>query len=194
MISWPGANTRFARAVALGAILLAVASACARPGRSTSDSTNGAPSNGGRGVAIPRRGVFPTSVEHFDRVIGSGRLPTVVNAWASWCIPCRSETPLLVKAAGRYAGRIRFLGLNTQDDRKAALEFIDEFGIPYASGLDPKGTVGRHLRILGLPATLFYRPGGELALVHQGEIRASDLNEKIEELLRVSATAVTKSP
>lgn len=177
------------RALAAAAFLVLVAAACAGPAGSP-PSGNARSTGAGTREKIPSSGVFPTSDEHFDRVIGTGTLPTVVNAWASWCIPCRAETPLLIERAKRYEGKVRFLGLNTQDDREAALEFIDEFGIPYASGLDPKGSVARHLRILGLPATLFYKPGGELALVHQGEIRAPDLDEKIAELLRVSRTAL----
>lgn len=139
---------------------------------------------------IPRSGVFPTSVEHFDGVIASGDVPTVVNVWASWCIPCRAETPLLVEAARRYEGEVRFLGLNTQDAEEEAVEFIHEFDVPYPSGLDPTGRVARHLKALGLPVTLFFARGGELVFVHNGEIRAPDLDEKITELLRVSRSRV----
>ncbi|MGH7856902.1 MAG: TlpA family protein disulfide reductase, partial [Candidatus Binatia bacterium] len=114
---------------------------------------------------------------------------TVVNVWASWCVPCRAETPLLVKAARRHAEEVRFLGLNTQDAEEEALVFIDEFDIPYPSGLDATGKVARHLKALGLPVTLFYAPRGELVFVHNGEIRAPDLREKIDELLRVSLSS-----
>lgn len=176
------------KTLALALLLALVSFACTEPARGIRPDAR----RGGADapVEIPRSGVFPTSAEHFDSVIGSGDLPTVVNVWASWCIPCRAETPLLVKAAQRYDGDVRFLGLNTQDAKEEALEFIDEFDIPYPSGLDPTGKVARHLKALGLPVTLFLRPGGELVFVHNGEIRAPDLDEKITELLRVSGTGV----
>lgn len=177
-----------ARASAAVAVLLLVAAACAR-NDGAADATPD-----GDSVEIPTTGVFTTSAKHFDRVIASGGLPTVVNVWASWCIPCRTETPLLVERAERYQGDIRFLGLNTQDDRQAALDFIDEFGIPYPSGLDPHATVTRHLKVLGLPATYFYQPGGELAFAHQGEIRADGLDEKISQLLSISASGRARAP
>src|SRR5712692_8617831 len=85
------------------------------------------------GCASPRAGhapttviasnkLFSTSPARFDRLMrSSGGLPTVVNVWASWCIPCRAEAPRFASAARRYAGRVRFLGLDSQDDRKDAL-------------------------------------------------------------------------
>jgi thiol-disulfide isomerase/thioredoxin len=185
LIVWSGASKRFAPAIAL-AIVFALVGACSSRAKDASRSREPTATERGATVAIPNSGVFSTDVEHFKRVLRSGDVPTIVNAWASWCIPCRAEMPLFVKAADRYEGEIRFLGLNTQDDKEAALAFIDEFDIPFPSGLDPRGIVGRDLKLLGLPATLFYRPGGELAIFHQGEIRSQQLNEKIEELLRSS--------
>lgn len=128
--------------------------------------------------------LFDTTPDAFDRLVRSGDQPTVVNVWASWCIPCRSEMPLIRDAAARYAGRVRFLGLNTQDVREDALSFAREFRITFPSARDPVGAVARRLRVLGLPTTFFYRANGELAFVQNGEIRADGLESKIQELLR----------
>jgi cytochrome c biogenesis protein CcmG/thiol:disulfide interchange protein DsbE len=116
----------------------------------------------------------------------------VVNVWASWCIPCRSEAPLFRKASARYAGRLRFLGLDSEDSRGEALAFIREFGLPYPSGFDPSGAIRHHLHVLGLPTTFFYRAGGETAFVHNGEIHSGDLQSKIDFLLESSKS--TSSP
>ncbi len=163
--------------------VLLVSVSCASRGTDQGDSPSGS-------AAPSSTKLFATSPQRFDRLVrSSDGLPTVVNLWASWCVPCRAEMPRITKAAEKYAGDVRFLGLNTQDDDRSALEFIDQFDIPFPSGTDPRGEVARHLQALGLPATFFYRPDGELAFLHNGEISTKDLTEKIEELIRTSRRA-----
>lgn len=135
-------------------------------------------------IARPSPGLFQTSPARFTALIESGGgLPTVVNVWASRCIPCRREAPLLRQSVERHGQHVRFVGLNTKDGREDASAFIKEFGLAYPSGFDPDGKVVRHLRVLGLPATLFYRRDGELGAVHAGEIQADQLEAKIQSVL-----------
>ena len=64
----------------------------------------------------------------------------VVNVWGSWCVPCRTETPELVRLANQYADRgVRFLGINVRDNPAAARSFEDRFKMPYPSLEDPDG-------------------------------------------------------
>ena len=64
----------------------------------------------------------------------------VINAWGSWCVPCRTETPELVRLANDYADRgVRFLGINIRDNSAAARSFEDRFTVPYPSLEDPNG-------------------------------------------------------
>jgi cytochrome c biogenesis protein CcmG/thiol:disulfide interchange protein DsbE len=130
--------------------------------------------------------LFATQPRGFDALIRRGTLPTVVTVWASWCIPCKSEAPILKAASERYAGRVRFLGLDSRDTRQEAEAFIRRYGWTYPSGFDPSGSVMADLKVLGLPTTFFYRPGGDLALVHSGEIHQDQLEDKIGTLLRSS--------
>jgi len=140
-------------------------------------------------VRHPQFGLFDTTPSGFDRLVRDGhRTPTVVNVWASWCIPCRAEAPLLTSAAKRYAGRVRFIGVDTKDDRSAGGAFIRKYGLPYASAFDPKGAIAEHLRTLGVPTTLFYSPAGGLEFVHNGQIHEADLREKLEQLVISSRT------
>lgn len=64
----------------------------------------------------------------------------VINVWGSWCVPCRKETPELVRLANEYADRgVRFLGINIRDNSAAARSFEDRFKVPYPSLEDPDG-------------------------------------------------------
>lgn len=171
---------RKVRAIA-AVLLVSVACAGANPGR-TDLAPGRATSHFGK--------LFSTTPERFDKLIRtSGGLPTVVNVWASWCIPCRAEMPRLTKAAQRYKGRVRFLGLNSQDDDASARRFIAQFEIPFPSATDPRGKVSRHLKVLGLPTTFFFAPDGKLVFLRNGEIDAKDLDDKLEELVATSGRA-----
>ena len=64
----------------------------------------------------------------------------VINVWGSWCVPCRTEAPELVRLANRYADRgVRFLGINIRDNSAAARSFENRFKVPYPSLADPNG-------------------------------------------------------
>ena len=63
--------------------------------------------------------------------------PAVVNVWASWCVPCRTEAPLLASLAADSTGRLTVLGVNVLDDRAAATQAAA--AIPLASVYDPRG-------------------------------------------------------
>lgn len=144
---------------------------------------------GGTGTVSPGRAsgeIVDGSPERFAEELSDMRgRPVVVNFWATWCDPCKEEMPRLVAAAGRYDGKVRFLGIDVQDDPTAARRFVAEFSVPFRSLADPKRDIVRDQKILGLPVTQFYAADGELAFVHSGEISAEELEEKIDELLRV---------
>ena len=64
----------------------------------------------------------------------------VVNVWGSWCVPCRTETPELVRLANQFDERgVRFLGINIRDNRASARSFEDRYDVPYPSLEDPQG-------------------------------------------------------
>jgi len=97
----------------------------------------------------------------FQELLGQLRgTPVVVNVWASWCKPCEDETPLLVKAAKTYAGRVQFLGIDIQDARTSARTFQQRYRVPYPSVYDPTSAVQHSLGFYGQPETVFYDAGG----------------------------------
>ena len=66
----------------------------------------------------------------------------VLNSWASWCLPCNDEAPVLVTAAKKFEGKgVEFIGLDVSDQNASAQEFVDTYKIPYPSIVDKTGTL-----------------------------------------------------
>ncbi len=99
--------------------------------------------------------------------------PVVVNAWASWCPPCRYEMPFFARAAVRLGRRVAFVGVNVNDTSGDARGFIARHWIPYPSYRDPQQAIADAIGVrAGLPTTVFYGPDGKVAYVHQGQYRS----------------------
>lgn len=109
-------------------------------------------------------------VEVYEKRIRALRgYPAVVNAWASWCGPCRLEFPHFQRAAAAYGKRVAFLGIDTQDADEAARRFLAEKPVPYPSYTDPDGEIVASIGASrGLPDTAFYDRRGELVHLKQG--------------------------
>jgi cytochrome c biogenesis protein CcmG, thiol:disulfide interchange protein DsbE len=122
----------------------------------------------------------------FERTLrGLRGHPVVVNKWASWCGPCRFEFPFFQKQAVKRGKEVAFLGVNSQDNKGDAEDFLDEYPLPFPSYEDGNGDVARKLRIVGLPATAYYDRKGELAYLHQGGYASEQkLAEDIERYAR----------
>ncbi|MEA2398049.1 MAG: cytochrome c biosis protein CcmG, thiol:disulfide interchange protein DsbE [Thermoleophilaceae bacterium] len=95
--------------------------------------------------------------------------PVVVNKWASWCGPCRSEFPFFQRLAVDLGRRVGFLGVNSSDSAGDAARFLRKYPVRYPSYNDPHQKVAAVFgAILAFPTTAFYDAGGKLAFVHQG--------------------------
>ena len=112
--------------------------------------------------------------------------PMVLNAWATWCGPCRREMPMLVEAAWAHP-EVRFVFLNISDGPEAVRAFENELKLKIPNVLlDPEARLSDPLRIQGLPVTLFYDARGTLVNRHIGEISAAELKEQLRGFLAVS--------
>lgn len=109
--------------------------------------------------------------------------PVVINIWASWCIPCRSEAPLIERAYNQFGDQIRFIGVNVADTQSGARQFIGEFGLSFENLFDADRTVPAALGGSGVPLTFFFAPGGELVHYQPGVIDERTLALQIDELL-----------
>ena len=114
----------------------------------------------------------------------------ILNFWASWCPPCRSEFPLLQSAyEDRADDGLIVIAVNQEESSAEATRFADEFGLTMPVVLDSTGEVGEQYRLLGLPQSVFIDKSGIVRAVQIGEVTNETLTEKIEDLLGDSAAA-----
>jgi cytochrome c biogenesis protein CcmG, thiol:disulfide interchange protein DsbE len=104
--------------------------------------------------------------------------PVVVNFWASWCDPCRTETPLLQRTwmDARRRG-VLFLGLDMQDITDDARAFLRDFGVTYPVVRDRGNEVAKRWGVTGLPETFFVSADGRVVRHVVGEVSAAQLAE-----------------
>jgi len=112
----------------------------------------------------------------------------VVNLWATWCLPCRLETPALEKAYEQYKDSgVVILGvdLTNQDLVSDVQSFVKEFKLTYPILLDRDGSVGYLYQIKGLPTTFFINRAGVIrTVVVGGPMSETFIRSKIETLLK----------
>ncbi len=114
----------------------------------------------------------------------------VVNFWASWCLPCRDEAPLLEAAWVAYRERgVVVVGVNFQDAEPAARAFLGEFGLTYPNGPDAGGRIAIGYGVYGIPELFVIGRDGRIAYKHIGAIGGTVLVAKVEEALRGTVSA-----
>lgn len=107
----------------------------------------------------------------------------VVNFWASWCAPCRAETPELVALAAQYPN-IAFFGVNEKDSPSAAQAFVRDFKVTYPSLVDRIGTLAARWPVPpGLPSTFVLDPEGQLAVRFTGGVLGDELRPVLDRLV-----------
>jgi len=100
---------------------------------------------------------------------------TVLNIWASWCVPCHDEAPLLMKLADDP--RIRVAGINYKDQADNARRFLGRYGNPFtASGADPSGRAAIEWGVYGVPETFIVGRDGRIAYKLVGPITPANLD------------------
>jgi thiol-disulfide isomerase/thioredoxin len=90
--------------------------------------------------------------------------PTVINLWASWCAPCRTELPQVQRYAEHAAGRVQVIGVITSDpNRGGARSLIDDLGLRFPMLYDEPATLRTQVGVQALPVTLLVDAGGRVA-------------------------------
>jgi|TARA_B110001450_G_C17636258_1_gene487298 cytochrome c biogenesis protein CcmG/thiol:disulfide interchange protein DsbE len=100
----------------------------------------------------------------------------IVNIWASWCVPCRKEHPLLMKLSKNQS--VKLIGLNYRDNLNNAKKFIKELGNPYTQILiDNDGTLGVEFGAYGVPETFLIDKNKKVIKKFVGPINKENLEE-----------------
>jgi cytochrome oxidase Cu insertion factor (SCO1/SenC/PrrC family)/thiol-disulfide isomerase/thioredoxin len=107
--------------------------------------------------------------------------PVVINAWASWCAPCRAESSLFAAASARYGRQVAFVGANINDTTASARAFLDAHPVSYPSYQGSTASLSWLAQIEGMPTTIFVDRSGRVADVHTGQYQTeSTLVDDIE--------------
>jgi|TARA_Y100000031_G_scaffold149095_1_gene186332 cytochrome c biogenesis protein CcmG/thiol:disulfide interchange protein DsbE len=114
----------------------------------------------------------------------NGGRPLVVNIFASWCIPCKAEAPVLEKVYQEYRQRgVLVIGVAVQDTESAAREFVAEHGITFPTGLDADGSIKKSYSVYGVPQTFFIDSDGLIRYVHVGGVTEELLIHELDKML-----------
>jgi len=123
-------------------------------------------------------GVLVANTRQADRVLDTTiqaklaqlpGVPVVINQWASWCPNCRAEFPFFQQAGRRYAKRIAFVGLDSQDSQSNAQVFLGRFPVDYPSVFDQNASQAQSLGAgQGWPTTIYLNAKHQITNVHVG--------------------------
>jgi hypothetical protein len=174
----PHHTGRRTKVLALVAILAVAGYAVTRPSGDTSFRATGAP------VALPQPGTLTElSADDFEGVlVGQRGTPVIVNVWASWCAPCRTETPLLERTWQAHSDEVVILGVASKDVVDSSLAFMDEFNVTYPNVFDRSGEIRARLGLRGFPTTYVFGADGTLRTTIVGGLTEQRLAAVLEDL------------
>ncbi|MEO6122375.1 MAG: TlpA disulfide reductase family protein [Ilumatobacteraceae bacterium] len=138
----------------------------------------------GSPLATPADGeLTPLSADEFEGVlVGLRGRPVIVNIWASWCAPCRTETPLLERTWESGADGVAIIGVASKDSAGPARQFMDEFGVTFPNVFDESGDIRRRLGLRGFPTTYVFDSDGNLQTTIVGGLTEPRLASILQDL------------
>ena len=135
--------------------------------------------NGGNVITLQEDGKLVEETGAFEDFVGAGKY-TLVDFWASWCGPCKEETPNVVAVFDKYRDKgLVVIGVTVNDKKDASVEAMKELGIHYPQVLDTKQELAERFGVQGIPHIILFDPDGNIV--------AENLRgERIEEAVAVA--------
>ena len=131
-------------------------------------------------VQFSSKDLFSEVEINFSDLISNNKF-TIINIWASWCMPCRTEHPFLMDLSDN--SKIILVGLNYNDSPNNAKKFINDFGNPFSKILiDPDGTISIELGAYGIPETFIINKDQIIIKKFIGPLTKKNLKE-IEQIV-----------
>jgi peroxiredoxin len=145
------------------------------------------PSQGHRSspVAVGQQAPDFTTHDTHDNVVAlrkyHGR-PVVLNFWATWCVPCRQELPVLQAVYEAYRDKglvILAISQDVAEKKETVRSYVTNLGVTFLPLLDPEGSVAAHYNVFLLPSTIFINPAGTVVAVHFGSMTRTQIEKHL---------------
>jgi len=112
-----------------------------------------------------------------------GKKAVVINFFASWCVSCGKETPIIEKIFKEYSQQVAFVGIAVDDTEKKAKAFMKKIGLNIPAGLDRTGEIKEAFGLYGMPTTFFIDKAGMVSYFHPGVVTEQLLKHEIDKIL-----------
>jgi len=110
--------------------------------------------------------------------------PVVLNFWATWCVPCYQEHPVLVENARLLGDRVQFVGVVFQDEESKILGFLSERGSSYPTLVDDRGKTAIAYGVGGVPETFFLDAKGKIVAKFVGPMSTDILQSYVKKVMQ----------
>ena len=109
--------------------------------------------------------------------------PVVLNFFASWCIPCKTELPEFAAASRKESGKVDFIGVDENDTRSAGSAILRSSGVDFPAAFDGEGQLASRFHLVGLPTTFFINSKGTVVAAVAGQLTSAVLNADIARII-----------
>lgn len=110
--------------------------------------------------------------------------PVLVNFWATWCVPCRSEMPMLERTYRRFGGKLAILGVDEQEEAGDVQDFVRSYHVTYPIALDQSADVSYDYQLNGTPTSFLIAKNGVIKSVTTGPLNGPRLQQQVQALLK----------